>query len=198
MPRNRKRICLEEGPSLNLPWLFKGGFVKADNFASSRSISWNLPGCGVIARGLVAADLTEVSCAWLMIWIADFSQKLRLIRLPRHFGGGQWYFMCPSTGRLASVLWKPPGAEFFASRHAWPRQVAYQTQFGSWIDRAHLGKARINACLSNSDAYDSVKLPARPPGMHRQTYEELGRRFYAYQEKLDGGFAALAAKLPSR
>ena len=36
------------------------------------------------------------------------NQWINLIALPRHFGGRQWFFECPMTGRRASVLWMPP------------------------------------------------------------------------------------------
>ena len=98
------------------------------------------------------------------------------------------------TGRHVSVLWKPPGAKLFASRHAWPTQVAYLSQFGSWIDRAHLGKARIRARLLSDDDPEKWELPPRPRGMRAQTYNKLAKRFDAYQGKLDDGLAALTDK----
>src|SRR5262249_29311982 len=33
----------------------------------------------------------------------------------------QWFFQCPATYRLATVLWKPPGAGRFCSRQTWDR-----------------------------------------------------------------------------
>jgi hypothetical protein len=36
-----------------------------------------------------------------------------------HFGGRQWYFVCPYTKRRVSVLWMPPGARYFACRQRW-------------------------------------------------------------------------------
>ncbi len=67
--------------------------------------------------------------------------------MPRHFGGRQWYFVCPRTCRSVSVLWKPPGATQFASRQFWGRQVAYASQFETPSDRALRGKAKIKARL---------------------------------------------------
>ena len=78
---------------------------------------------------------------WFCIQIDDDdSQLIALEACERHFGGWQWYFVCPRTGLKASVLWMPPGARSFASRKRWGRQVAYHSQFLSEIDRAHRGK----------------------------------------------------------
>jgi hypothetical protein len=159
--------------------------------------SWNLPNYGVIASGLMSADLRGSSEGWLKISIADFSQEISLGSQARNYGGRQWYFICPLTSRFVSVVWKPPGATLFASRHAWPNQVAYLSQFGSWIDRAHLGKARIKARLLGDCDPEEWELPPRPRGMRVQTYDSLVARFDGYQSELDNGMAALASKWSS-
>jgi hypothetical protein len=64
-----------------------------------------------------------------MVRYPDFEQEIRFASRPRHFGGRQWYFECPVTGRLASVLWRPNGASRFASRQAWGNRVAYRSQY---------------------------------------------------------------------
>jgi hypothetical protein len=197
MSRIRKRVCLQDGLFLNLHWLFKKGFVRAADFTAGRAISWNLPNYGVIASGLMSADLRGSSEGWLKISIADFSQEISLGSQARNYGGRQWYFICPVTSRFVSVVWKPPGATLFASRHAWPNQVAYLSQFGSWIDRAHLGKARIKARLLGDCDPDEWELPPRPRGMRVQTYDSLVARFDGYQSELDNGMAALASKWSS-
>jgi hypothetical protein len=45
---------------------------------------------------------------WLQINMENFQQCVELILMPRHFGGGQWYFVCSELNRPASVLWRPP------------------------------------------------------------------------------------------
>jgi hypothetical protein len=147
-----------------------------------------------MASGLICADLTEGSNGWLKIWIGEFSQEIALATQPRNFGGRQWYFVCPVTSRLAAVVWKPPGAAQFASRHAWGPKVAYLSQFGSWIDRAHLGKAKIKARLLGDSDPEEWDLPPRPRGMRAKTYDRLVARFDAHQSKLDSGLAALTTK----
>lgn len=199
MPRCRKRVCLQDGqPFLDLPWLVRKQFVRPTAFSPGRPISWTRPHLGVVASGFISADLTEDAEGSLKIWMGGDMQELKLLAQPRNFGGRQWYFICPVTGYLASVVWRPQGASLFASRHAWGTQVAYLSQFGNWIDRAHMGKARIKARLRGSDNCENLELPPRPRGMHEQTYEDLKKRFEAYEGKLNGGLAALIEKWSSQ
>jgi hypothetical protein len=53
---------------------------------------------------------------WFRIQLGQLDQRINLVAQPRHFGGRQWYFICPSMNRRVSVLWKPPGAPEFACR----------------------------------------------------------------------------------
>jgi hypothetical protein len=40
-----------------------------------------------------------------IVVIGRLEQRLDLIAEPRHFGGRQWYFVCPITARKCSVVW---------------------------------------------------------------------------------------------
>ena len=194
MSRSRMRACLQECPSLNLNWLVRNGLIRRAGFTPGQSIAWRMRGYGAVASGFISADMTDPSTGWLKIWMDEFSQEIALARQSRHFGGGQWYFVCPLTSRKVSVVWKPRGATQFASRYAWPNKVAYLTQFGSWIDRAHLGKAKIKARLLGDSDPEEWDLPPRPRGMRVKTYDRLVARFDAHQSKLDAGLAALTTK----
>ena len=123
MSRIRKRACLQDGLFLSLPWLLKNGFIRLDVQTADRAIHWTRTNLGIVASGLVSADLRDSADGWLRIRIANFTQAIMLGSQPRNFGGLQRYFMCPVTGRMASVVWKPPGATVFASRYAWPNEV---------------------------------------------------------------------------
>src|SRR4051812_44289124 len=63
-------------------------------------------------------------------------QSFSLVSEARHFGGLQWYVICPRTRRRVRVLFRPLGATFFASRYAWGRRAAYASQFLDPIGRA--------------------------------------------------------------
>jgi hypothetical protein len=62
---------------------------------------------------------------WLRIQLGNLDQWITLLPHARHFGGRQWYLICPIKDRPVSVLWKPNGAKRFCSRQTWGRQVAY-------------------------------------------------------------------------
>ncbi len=66
---------------------------------------------------------------WLELSFGDRQQTSSLVSSPRHFGGLQWYVVCPKSKRKVRVLFRPLGATFFASRHAWGRSAAYASQF---------------------------------------------------------------------
>lgn len=196
MARIRKRACLQHGPFLDLAWLFRSNFIARLGYTPERPVIWSLQNHGVIASGTISADL-DGATGWLKISLGQLPQQIELMSQPRNFGGRQWYFVCPATGRPVTVLWKPPGAIQFASRHAWPKKVAYLSQFGGWIDRAHLGKARLRARIGDSASAQKYCLPNRPPRMRHQTYDRLVARFDKYQAQLDSGLASLVAKWPA-
>src|SRR4029077_798538 len=101
MPRPRHRVCLQDGLKLDLNLLARKGFVKFGANIGARGISWS-NSRGEIASGVVTADMTDSSRAWLRIAIGRLVQQITLLSRPRHFGGRQWFFVCPVTGKLAT------------------------------------------------------------------------------------------------
>lgn len=157
MPRSRERVCLEAGLKLDMNRLRRAGIIP--------------PALGSQKAGS------------LRVRYPDFEQEIQFVSRQRHFGGRQFYFVCPATGRLCSVLWKPPGASRFACRQAWGGQVAYQSQFADTPSRCHLMKARIQKRLSNKDWADL--LPPRPKRMRAATYARWQARFDLQDQRLD-------------
>ena len=148
MARPRERVCLEQGLKLDLVRLARHGLIRLGANVGPRSIQWNDGTSGeVIASGVITADMSGSDFGWLQINMENFQQCVELILMPRHFGGGQWYFVCSELNRPASVLWRPPGALFFRCRQYWGRRAAYLCQFGNPIDRAHIGRAKLKAKL---------------------------------------------------
>jgi hypothetical protein len=115
----------------------------------------------------------------------DFQQCVQLILMPRHFGGGQWYFLCSELNQPASVLWRPPGALFFRCRQYWGRRAAYRCQFGNPIDRAHIGRAKLKAKL-RSPNLDDRRIPPKPPKMRWAAYDHLINKYLKYDAVLGG------------
>ena len=196
MPRPRQRACLQDGLSLNLNQLARQGLIQSGAY-SARGISWTNNYTGEqIASGFITTDMSGPDEGWFRIQIGQLDQGINLVSCPRHFGGRQWYFLCPSTNRRASVLWNPPGALYFECRQAWGRQVAYASQFSTWVGRAHQGKARIKSRLCSIGGFDPDEwdLPPKPKWMRWHTYNRAVEKFDRYEASLDKGASALLAR----
>jgi hypothetical protein len=186
MARQRERACLEQGLKLDLVQLARRGFIKFGANVGPRGIQWNDGTSGeVIASGVISADMSESDFGWLQINMDNFQQCVELILMPRHFGGGQWYFVCSELNRPASVLWRPPGALFFRCRQYWGRRAAYLCQFGNPIDRAHIGRAKLKAKLCSPNL-DDWRIPPKPPKMRWATYDRLIEQYLKYDAVLGG------------
>jgi hypothetical protein len=188
MPRPRYRACLQDGLKLDLNDLARKGLIRFGANIGARGLSWNNSHRREIASGVITADMTDPSHAWLRIAMGRFVQQMTLVSRPRHYGGHQWFWVCPMTGGLATVLWKPPGASRFCSRQAWGRQVAYASQFLGRDSRAHYGKSKIKSQLCSIGQFnpDDWELPPKPRWMRWKTYNRYEEKFDGYEEILDG------------
>lgn len=175
MPRTQSRGCLEHGLKLDLSWLLQKRLLRPQHYIGPWAIRWKQTDTGVL-KGLVTADMRGRDC-WLHIQVGKVSQTISLVWHSRHFGGGQWYFICPVLKTRATILWLPMGAEHFACSRAWKSQAGYASQFLSRRDRAISVAMSIRKELGGptwiplSGAY-----PPRPKGMRRQTYWRLIHR----------------------
>ena len=185
MGRQRQRACLEQGLSLNISFLARRKIVEFGNLTLNRSIRWGDPP-HYHATGTISAELIGHS-GWLRVQIGEITQRFDVVSEARHFGGWQRYFVCPRTGRKASVVWRPTGAHEFRSRRGWGNSVAYITQIGSWVDRAHRGKEKIKNILLGDEDPDEWDLPPKPKWMRIKTYENYVRRFDHYEAALAQG-----------
>ena len=199
MSRPRQRACLQDGLSLNLNRLARRGFIQPGAATGPTGIAWRNSD-EEIASGIITADLRGPDEGWFRIQIGQLDQGINLVSCPRHFGGRQWYFLCPSTNRRASVLWKPPGAHYFACRQRWGRQVAYASQFLSRADRAHGGQAKIKSRLCSIGGFDpdEWRFPPKPKWMRWSTYDQAAEKFDSYEAILDEDTFALVARLKGR
>ncbi len=78
------------------------------------------------------------------------SYRIQLESIPKHFGGCEWYFICPATGKRCRTLYGI--GELFLSRFAYPSAMySSQTQSKRWrglsnamscldLERDHLNK----------------------------------------------------------
>src|ERR1700704_6037848 len=110
MGKDRVRVCLQDGLKLDLNRLARNGIVRRGANIGMRGIRWTHSYWGDIASGFISADLTGEWNGWFRVQLGNLDQRINLSSRQRYFGGRQWYFVCPATGQLASVLWKPNGA----------------------------------------------------------------------------------------
>jgi hypothetical protein len=198
LPRPRQRACLEEGLKLDLNKLIRRRLVVPGCTVMSSKIRWHLTYTGEEAAiGTIAANMESQFTGWLRIEIEELVQTINLQSEARHFGGRQWYFVCPETGRRVSVIWKPLGATRFASRQAWRPQVAYTSQFQDGAGRAHLSKAKIHSKLCKQGCFnpDEWEFPPKPKWMRWKTYHRAEENFDRHDATLDKGIATLLTKL---
>jgi hypothetical protein len=120
---------------------------------------------------------------WLRLHFPGFNQRIDLTAVARHFGGRQWYWLCPMTGEKASVLWMPMGRNTLASQRYWKeRRAAYRTQFLSRCDRAHLGIKRIEAHLGKKEDDDALY---KPKWQRVKTFNRYCEKIDRYENVLD-------------
>jgi hypothetical protein len=197
MPRPLQRVRLESGLKLNLNRLARRGIIKPGAITGPVGVAWTEKYTGdEIASGLITADMSGIE-GWFRIQLGHLDQRILLITKRRHFGGRQWYFVCPYTNRPASVLWKPPGAQSFASRQKWERQVAYASQFMDRIARGHQGAATIKSRLCSFGGFDPDEwdLPPKPKWMRWRTYNRMVERFDRYQALVEEGLLEVVKRL---
>lgn len=188
MPRPRYRVCLQDGLKLDLNHLARKGFIRFGANIGARGNSWSSSHRGEIASGVITADMTDPDHGWFRIATSSCVQQITLVSRPRYLGGRQWLFVCPVTGGLATVLWKPPGAARFCSRQAWGRQVAYASQFMDRDSRAHYGRSNIKSQLCSIGKFNpgDWQFPPKPKWMRSKTYRRYEEKFDNYEGILDG------------
>jgi hypothetical protein len=197
MPRSRQRVCLQDGLKLDLSRLTRQRLIQPGASTGPLGIEWTREG-ERFASGLITADMSDPVEGSFRIQLGNIDQRIALISQPRHFGGRQWYFVCPYMNRRASVLWKPPGAKFFACRQEWGRQVAYRTQFMCSSDRAHHVKRRLCDRIGGAGSHEEWEVPPKPKWMRWRTYARLEARIDAQDANLDRELNLVAARFLRR
>lgn len=187
MGRSGWRVRLESGLKLDLNRLLQRGAVRSGAHAGPVGLTWTDSNWGQIGSARIWADMTGACEGQFKIEMGPLRQEMVLVRDPRHFGGGQWYFMCPVMDRRVSVLWKPSGASRFCSRQTWGRQVAYQSQFLSPTDRLWRAKTKLNNRLCAKGDFDAEEwdFPPKPKWMRWHSYRRFEERFERLEDKLD-------------
>lgn len=126
-------------------------------------------------------------------------QIVPIIWTPCHFGGRRPWFQCSAgasqigCGRRAAKLYA--SGSYFLCRAC--HRLAYAVEHeGSW-DRAYRRLAKSCAKLG-AKAHGGRNDPARPKGMHRQTYHRLRERVRLAQRRHDDAYLAVLTSLLKR
>jgi hypothetical protein len=103
MPRPRQRVRLQDGLKLDLNRLIRQGLVRPGERIGPYLIRWTYTYTGEeIASALITAKMENQYEGELRIKIGSFDQTIFLVPRARHFGGHQWYFICPVMNRCCS------------------------------------------------------------------------------------------------
>jgi hypothetical protein len=133
--RSGGRPTVEDSLSLNLPRLFKTGWLKQGAWISG-TLRWSIVGTGEETASIgFEARLGEkdgyVRLHWTSTnrWSGEKRQcenRIELTTRAQPLGGRRWWFVCPHTGQLAERLHLPSGAYTFACWKAY--RLAYRSQ----------------------------------------------------------------------
>jgi hypothetical protein len=168
--------------------LARNSFIRPGAATGPIGIRWTSE-WGEIAAGTITAEMSGTDWGCLHIRLGSLNQRIILTACPRHFGGRQWFFVCPYLNRRCHVLWMPPGAPSFACRQRWGQQVAHASQFHDNIVRAHRGMARINAQLCRIGSFDPNEwdFPPKPKWMRWRTYNRRKKNSIDMRQSLTKG-----------
>ncbi|WOH82143.1 hypothetical protein RX327_02790 [Bradyrhizobium sp. BEA-2-5] len=185
MPRHLQRTPLELGLQLNINRLIRDGLVQPGKVTQPSSFRWLDDEGDERASARIAADLTIPSAdkarsGKMRIHAAWINQTVQLVGRPRHFGGVQWYFVCPAQGKHVSVLWAMPRTRYFVGRKALGKQVAYLSQYHSPGARANYSAEKLIKRTWGPDASD--ELP-KPKWMRWRTYERLSNKLQKFNSE---------------
>jgi hypothetical protein len=177
------RMVLETGLRLEINQLFRDGVLQPGKMTEPSDHYWFDDDGTQIAKARINSNMTMADAGIIRIVAGWIDQTIIIVGYPRHFGGQQWYFICPITSSRVAVLWSPPRERFFAGRKAWGNS-AYRCQCYGPGMRAHYMAMKFGDRISGSGTRTSPewkwKVPRKPPGMHWKTYERLAKRCKAY------------------
>jgi hypothetical protein len=176
MPRVRQRRTLDTGLCLDINELIRAG-LRHGTYTARITVH------GSPIEGEFTVCMDDGPLCRMEFRFPGFNHTIGITKVPRPFGGFQWYFLCPMTGDMASVLWRPSGQNVFASQRYWKgRRMAYATQFLSPTDRAHRGIKLTESRLVYSEA-DNMHY--KPKWMRWRTFHRLCERLDAYEDVLN-------------
>jgi hypothetical protein len=129
----------------------------------------------------------------------DVVETVRVVRVPRRFGGSRSYFICPGVvngivcGRRVAKL--HGAGRYFLCRHCY--RLAHASQSESGWDRALRRANKIRQRLG-ADPGMAAAFPKKLKGMHRRTYDRLQEKAYEAEMLAEERLAFIVARLMSK
>ena len=198
--RSGGRPTVESGLALNLPRLFRTGWLRR-GAGTSGTLRWSFVGTGEETASMgFEARLGEqegyVRLHWTStnLWSGETRQcenRITLTTSSQPFGGRRWWFVCPRTGQLAARLHLPSGAYTFACRNAY--RLAYRSQRETPRDRALSRAFALRRKLGDDGGIGDYV--AKPKGMHWRTFERAMERIDRAEDIVDGHTVLLLDRL---
>ena len=182
-----QRLPLELGLQLNINRLIRDGVIQPGKVSQLSDHYWLDDEGDERASARIEADLTKPSAedaryGTMRIHAKWINQTIRLVGCPRHFGGLQWYFVCPAQNRYVSVLWSVPGARFFVGRKSLGKKVVYLSQKHSPEARAYYSADKLLNRIWGPHALDESDVLPKPKWMRWKTYERLSVKLEKYSK----------------
>jgi len=191
---------VEDSFSLNLPRLFKMGWLKPGVWTSG-TLRWSIVGTGEETASIgfearLGGEDGHVRLHWTSTnqWSGEKRQcenRIELTTRPQPLGGLRWWFVCPLAGQLAERLHLPSGAYTFACRKAY--RLAYRSQRETPRDRALSRAFSLRHKLGDDGAIGDCII--KPKGMHRRTFERAMGRINRAEDIVDGHAVLLLDRL---
>jgi hypothetical protein len=111
--RSGGRPTVEDGLTLNLPRLFKDGWLKPGAWTSG-ALRWTRVSTGEETASIrFQSDLGKADGYVRLHWTSTIRRtgetrqcenRITLTSRPQPFGGRRWFFICPCTGETAAKL----------------------------------------------------------------------------------------------
>ena len=198
--RSGGRPTVESALTLNLPRLFKTGWLKPGAWTSG-TLRWSIVGTGeeIASMGFEARlgdKEGHIRLHWTSTdgWSGERRQcenRITLTTSSQPFGGRRWWFVCPRTGQRATRLHLPSGASVFACRRAY--RLAYRSQRETPGDRALSRAFALRRKLGADGGIGDYV--AKPKGMHWRTFEHALERIDQAEDIVERHTALLLDRL---
>lgn len=141
--------CFDECKQITIKGLKTLGFLRS-NATVSGTYSWTLggkPSGWINVTANLSAQYVELDYSY---GDKPINYRVQLESIPKHFGGCDWYFICPATQMRCKTLYLL--SDMFLSRHAYPSAM-YSSQTESKNMRGMLQAYR---CLDLQRVYLST------------------------------------------